>query len=77
MMLMKEEKHRKGRNSQLMPPTTERATSLAAFSYTCLVEEFVRNTLSIAKRKAIKANYDLGITISSLTKPMDQLHEYI
>jgi len=52
MMLVKEEKQTKGRNSQLMPPTTERATSLAAFSYTCLVEQSDRNTLSIAKRKA-------------------------
>lgn len=35
-----------------MPLTTERATSLAASSYTCLVEQWVLNTLSIAKKES-------------------------
>lgn len=51
LVLIKEEKARE-RNSQLMPLTTERATSLAASSYTCLVEQSDLNTLSIAKRKS-------------------------
>ena len=32
--------------SQLIPPTTERAISLAPSSYTCLVSQSPRNTLS-------------------------------
>lgn len=35
--------------SQLIPLTTESATSLAASSYTCFVEQSPRNTLSVTQ----------------------------
>lgn len=41
----------KKNNSQLMPVRTERATSLAASSYTCLVWMSVLNTLSTERKK--------------------------
>lgn len=49
---MMEESQFKGRkkNSQLIPLRTERATSLDASSYTCLVGQSVLKTRSTAKR---------------------------
>jgi hypothetical protein len=43
-------------NSQLIPLTTERATSLAASSYTSLVPQSDLNTLSITKSQKKKGN---------------------
>ena len=55
-ILMKEEKQIKGtkKNSQLMPLRTERATSLAASSYTCFVGLSVLKTRSTTKKKKEK-----------------------
>lgn len=41
--------------SQLIPPTTERAISLAPSSYTCLVAQSPRNTLSITNHTEKKS----------------------
>lgn len=49
LIMIKEERKSKKINSQLIPLTTERATSLAASWYTCLVEQSDLNTLSITK----------------------------
>lgn len=58
---------------QLMPLTTERATSLAASSYTCFVLHSPRKTLSItgSKKKTVENNNTLE------TKKFQFVHKQI
>jgi len=65
-ILMKEEKQIKGtkKNSQLMPLRTERATSLAASSYTCFVGLSFLNTRSTEKKKKTQGGSTEGRNFS-------------